>query len=182
MTRTLAVPLRFKPVCMVLAFGILGMRSGIADGVFALGNAKGGPTFGWAAGFSKGSADAATHALNECRGKYKCEVVATFHDQCFAISSNGTATQWKSNIGFGLAIEKDSATAAQEAISQCESMAGQGAAAARDPKVRLRGLSEIATNPPRMFLFGPGRREAAVGWHGLTTSKKFPCVGRNEFT
>ena len=110
MTRTLAVLLRLKPACMVLAFGILGMRSGIADGVLALGSAKGGPTFGWAAGFSKAGADA---ALNECRGKYKCEVVATFHDQCFAISSNGTATQWKSPIGFGLAIEKDSATAAQ---------------------------------------------------------------------
>jgi hypothetical protein len=91
---------------------ILGMRSGIADGVLALGSAKGGPTYGWAAGFSKASADA---ALNECRGKYKCEVFATFHDQCFAISSNGTATQWKSPIGFGLAIAKDS------------SMAGQGA-------------------------------------------------------
>ena len=102
----------------------LGMRSSIADGVLALGNAKGGPTFGWAAGFSKASADA---ALNECRGKYKCEVVATFHDQCFAISSNGTATKWTSPIGFGLAIEKDSATAAQEAIDQCKSMVGQGA-------------------------------------------------------
>ena len=89
--------------------------------------AKGGPTFGWAAGFSKGSADAATHALNECRGKYKCEVVATFHDQSFAISSNGTATKWTSPIGFGLAIEKDSATAAQEAIDQCKSMVGHGA-------------------------------------------------------
>jgi hypothetical protein len=102
----------------------LGMRSSIADGVLALGNANGGPTFGWAAGFSKASADA---ALNECRGKYKCGVVATFHDQCFAISSNGTSTKWTSPIGFGLAIEKDSATAAQEAIGQCESMAGQGA-------------------------------------------------------
>ena len=127
MTRILTVLLRLKPACMVLAFGILGMPSGIADGVLALGNSKGGPTFGWGAGFSKGSADAATHALNECRGKYKCEVVATFHDQCFAISSNGTATQSKLNIGFGLAIEKDSATAAQKAIGQCESMAGQGA-------------------------------------------------------
>src|SRR5262249_35415594 len=48
---------------------ILGMRSGIADGVLALGYAKGGPIYGWAAGFSKGSADASTHALNECRGK-----------------------------------------------------------------------------------------------------------------
>jgi len=88
MTRTLAVLLRLKPACMVLAFGILGMRSSIADGVLAFGNAKGGPTFGWAAGFSKGSADAATHALNECRSikKYNCEVFATFHDQCFAIS------------------------------------------------------------------------------------------------
>src|SRR5215472_16216255 len=81
---------------------ILGMRSGIADGVLALGYAKGGPIYGWAAGFSKDSADTATHALNECRGKYKCEVVATFHDQCFAISSNGTATKWASPIGFGL--------------------------------------------------------------------------------
>ena len=101
---------------------ILGMRSGIADGVLALGYAKGGPTFGWAAGFSKGSADAATHALNECRGKYKCEVAATFHDQCFAISSNGTDTKWTSLIVFGLAIAKDSATAAHEAIDQCQSM------------------------------------------------------------
>ena len=112
---------------VLLGATILGMRSGIADGVLALGNAKGGPIYGWAAGFSKGSADAATHALNECRGKYTCEVVATFHDQCFAISSNGTATKWTSPIGFGLAIEKDSATAAQEAIGQCQSMAGQGA-------------------------------------------------------
>ena len=112
---------------VLLGATILGMRSGIADGVLALGNAKGGPIYGWAAGFSKGSADAATHALNECRGKYKCEVVATFHDQCFAISSNGTATKWTSPIGFGLAIAKDSATAAQEAIGQCESMAGEGA-------------------------------------------------------
>jgi len=103
---------------------ILGMRSGIADGVLAFGNAKGGPIYGWAAGFSKRSADA---ALNECRGKYKCEVFATFHDQCFAISSNGTATKWTSLIGFGLAIAKDSATAAHEAIGQCESMAGEGA-------------------------------------------------------
>ena len=47
---------------------ILGMRSGIADGVLALGYAKGNPIYGWAAGFSKGSADAATHALNKCRG------------------------------------------------------------------------------------------------------------------
>jgi hypothetical protein len=93
MTRTLAVLLRLKPACMVLAFEILGMRSGIADGVLALGSAKGGPTFGWAAGFSKAGADG---ALNECRGKYKCEVVATFHDQCFAISSNGTSTKWTS--------------------------------------------------------------------------------------
>ena len=127
MTRTLAVLLRLMPACMVLAFGILGMRSSTADGVLALGYAKSGPTYGWAAGFSKGSADAATHALNECRGKYKCEVVAIFHDQCFAISSNGTTTKWASPIGFGLAIAKDSATAAQEAIDQCQSMAGQGA-------------------------------------------------------
>jgi hypothetical protein len=109
---------------VLLGATIQGMRSGIADGVLALGNAKGGPIYGWAAGFSKGSSDA---ALNECRGKYKCEVFATFHDQCFAISSNGTATQWKSPIGFGLAIAKDSTTAAKEAIGQCESMAGQGA-------------------------------------------------------
>jgi len=129
MTRTLAVLLRLMPACMVLAFGILGMRSSTADGVLALGYAKGGPTYGWAAGFSKGSADAGRHALNECRSikKYNCEVVSTFHDQCFAISSNGTATQWKSPIGFGLAIAKDSATAARDAIGQCESMAGQGA-------------------------------------------------------
>ena len=103
---------------------ILGMRSGIADGVLAFGNAKGGPIYGWDAGFSKRGADA---ALNECRGKYKCEVFATFHDQCFAISSNGTATKWTSLIGFGLAIAKDSATAAHEAIDQCQSMSGEGA-------------------------------------------------------
>ena len=109
---------------VLLGAMILGMRPGIADGVLALGNAKGGPTFGWAAGFSKRSADA---ALNECRGRYKCEVFATFHDQCFAISSNGTATKWASPIGFGLAIAKDSTTAAQEAIGQCESMAGEEA-------------------------------------------------------
>ena len=109
---------------VLLGATIVGIRSGIADGVLALGSAKGGPTYGWAAGFSKASADA---ALNECRGKYKCEVVGTFHDQCFAISSNGTATQWKSPIGFGLAIAKDSGTAAQEAIGQCRSMAGEGA-------------------------------------------------------
>ena len=112
---------------VLLGATIPGIRSGIADGVLALGNAKGGPIYGWAAGFSKGSADAATHALNECRGKYKCEVVATFHDQSFAISSNGTATKWTSPIGFGLAIAKDLATAAQEAIGQCQSTAGQGA-------------------------------------------------------
>jgi Domain of unknown function (DUF4189) len=111
---------------VLLGATILGIRSGIADGVLALGYAKGHPIYGWAAGFSKG-ADAATHALNECRGKYKCEVVATFHDQCFAISANGSATQWKSPIGFGLAIAKDSTTAAQAAIGQCESMAGEGA-------------------------------------------------------
>ena len=118
---------------------ILGMRSGIANGVLALGHPKVGPTFGWVAGFSKGSADAEKQALNECRGTNKynnqiqhpqesqrnCEVVATFHDQCFAISSNGSAT--KSPTGFGLAIAKDSATAAQEAIDQCQSMTGEGA-------------------------------------------------------
>jgi hypothetical protein len=119
---------------------ILGMRSGIANGVLALGHPKEGPIYGWVAGFSKGSADAQKQALNECRGgnKYNnqilhpqesqrnCGVVATFHDQCFAISSNGTATKWTSPIGFGLAIAKDSATAAQEAIDQCQSMTGQG--------------------------------------------------------
>ena len=109
---------------VLLGATIPGIRSGIADGVLALGNAKGGPIYGWAAGFSKRSADA---ALNECRGKYKCEVFATFHDQCFAISSNGTATKWTSLIGFGLAIAKDSATAAHEAIDQCQSMSGEGA-------------------------------------------------------
>jgi hypothetical protein len=61
------------------------------------------------------------------RGDDSGDIAATFHDQCFAVSSNGSATQWKSPIGFGLAIAKDSATAAQEAIGQCESMAGQGA-------------------------------------------------------
>jgi len=121
---------------------ILGMRSGIADGVLALGYTKWGPTFGWVAGFSKGSADAETQALNECRGinKYNnqiphpqesqrnCGIAATVHDQCFAISSNGTATtKYTSPIGFGLVIAKDSATAAKEAIDQCQSMAGQGA-------------------------------------------------------
>jgi len=45
MTRTLAVLLRLKPACMVLAFGILGMRSSIADGVLAFGNGKGRPHF-----------------------------------------------------------------------------------------------------------------------------------------
>jgi hypothetical protein len=49
MTRTLAVLLRFKQTSMVLTFGILGMRSSIADGVLALGYAKYGPTYGWAA-------------------------------------------------------------------------------------------------------------------------------------
>jgi len=120
---------------------ILGMCSGIADGVLALGHAKVGPTFGWVAGFSKGSADGEKQALNECRGTNKynnqiqhpqesqrnCEVVATFHDKCFAISSNGTATKWTAPIGFGLAIAKDSATAAKEAIDQCQSMTGEGA-------------------------------------------------------
>jgi hypothetical protein len=38
MKQTLAMLLRLKPACMVLAFGILGMRSSIADGVLALGN------------------------------------------------------------------------------------------------------------------------------------------------
>jgi hypothetical protein len=52
---------------VLLGATILGMRSGIADGVLALGYAKGHPIYGWAAGFSKG-ADAATHALKECRG------------------------------------------------------------------------------------------------------------------
>jgi hypothetical protein len=121
---------------------ILGMRSVIADGVLALGYTKWGPTFGWVAGFSKGSADDKTQALNECRGTNKynnetrhtqesqrnCGVAATVHDQCFAISSNGTATtKYTSPIGFGLALAKDSATAAREAIDQCQSMAGQGA-------------------------------------------------------
>ena len=121
---------------------ILEMRSGIADGVLALGYPKNvGPTYGWVAGFSKGSADVEKQALNECRGinKYNnqirhpqesqrnCGVVATFHDQCFAISSNGTATKWTSPIGFGLAIAKDSATAAKEAIDQCQSMTAQEA-------------------------------------------------------
>jgi hypothetical protein len=125
---------------VLLGATILGMRSGIADGVLALGIAKGGPIYGWVAGFSKDSTDAETQALNECRGinKYNnqkrqnpresqrnCGVAATFHDQCFAISSNGSAT--KSPTGFGLAIAKDSATAAQEAIGQCQSTAGQGA-------------------------------------------------------
>ena len=41
---------------VLLGAAILGMRSGIADGVLAFGNAKGGPIYGWAAGFSKGSA------------------------------------------------------------------------------------------------------------------------------
>jgi hypothetical protein len=116
---------------------ILGMRSGRADGVLALGYPKGGPTYGWVAGFAKDSVDAETQALNECRNNHirqnpqesqrNCGVVATLHDQCFAISSNGSASQWKSPAGFGMAIAKDSATAAQEAIGQCQSMAGQEA-------------------------------------------------------
>ncbi len=141
MTRTLAVLLRLKPACMVLAFGILGMRSGIAHGVLALGSAKGGPTFGWAAGFSKAGADA---ALNECRGKYKCEVVATFHDQCFAISSNGTSTE-----GFG-----DGSAGGHWSMRV---HGGARSAAVRGPKVRLRGLSEIATNPKRLICEQLGR-------------------------
>ena len=43
---------------VLLGATILGMRSGIADGVLALGYAKGNPIYGWAAGFSKGSAEA----------------------------------------------------------------------------------------------------------------------------
>ena len=38
---------------VLLGATILGMRSGIADGVLALGNAKGGPIYGWAPGFRK---------------------------------------------------------------------------------------------------------------------------------
>jgi hypothetical protein len=131
---------------VLLGATILGLRSGIANGVLALGYAKAGPIYGWAAGFSKGSADAATYALNDCRGKYNCAVAATFHDKCFAISSNGTATQWKSNIGFGLAIEKDSATAAQEAIGQCQSMAGQEA----PPCVIRKSDCEVQRNSDQM--------------------------------
>ena len=116
----------------LLGTTILGMRSGIADGVLAFGNAKGGPIYGWAAGFSKGSADAATHALNECRGKYKCEVVATFHDQCFAISSNRTATKWTSPIGYGLAIAKDGSAGGHRSMRV---HGGRRSAAMRDPKV-----------------------------------------------
>ena len=138
---------------VLLGATILGMRSGIADGVLAFGNAKGGPTFGWAAGFSKGSADAATHALNECRNikKYNCEVFATFHDQCFAISSNGTATQWNSPIGFWLVDCEGFGHSSAGGHRSMRVHGGRRSAAMRDPKVRLRGLSEIATNAPRAF-------------------------------
>jgi hypothetical protein len=46
---------------VLLGATILGMRSGIADGVLALGYAKGGPIYGWAAGFSKDSAPEHMH-------------------------------------------------------------------------------------------------------------------------
>jgi hypothetical protein len=53
MTRTLAVLLRLMPACMVLAFGILGMRSSTADGVLALGHPKGAQPMGGSPGFRK---------------------------------------------------------------------------------------------------------------------------------
>ena len=71
---------------VLLGATIAGMRSGIADGVLALGSAKGGPTFGWVAGFSKASADA---ALNECRGKYKCEVTSRFVGRQLTANNSG---------------------------------------------------------------------------------------------
>jgi hypothetical protein len=52
------------------------MHSGIADGVLELGYPKGGPTYGWVAGFWKGGGAAETQALNECRGinKYNNQI------------------------------------------------------------------------------------------------------------
>jgi hypothetical protein len=121
---------------VALAATVLKAHPGAAEMVVAIGFSQGGPTKGWVYGQSSG-ADAATVALNICRGIDKtnnviptnpsaaqknCGIVATLSNHCFAISSNGTQTT--SPTGFSWAVAPDSIAANRQALANCQIMKG----------------------------------------------------------
>lgn len=113
------------------------LRTASADGVLAFGIPDGDPENGWVFGHASGD-DAARIAMRYCRGLEKenndippnasaaqkaCEVVATYHDKCWAISSNGSHSQ--AATGLGWSINADANEAARLANEKCRSMAGK---------------------------------------------------------
>jgi hypothetical protein len=121
---------------IALAATVFEAHPGAAELVVAIGVSPGGPTKGWVYGQSS-AADAATVALNICRGIDKtnnvipdnpsasqknCGIVATLSNQSFAISSNGTQTT--SPTGFGWAVALDSIAANRQALAGCQTMKG----------------------------------------------------------
>ena len=120
---------------VVFGCTVLWAQPGGAEEVVAVGLPQGNPSNGFVYGYSTD----ATKALRYCRGIIKennaipanaskaqkaCKVVATFHDQCFAVAMNGG--QYKPSTGVGWAVAANSSTAKDQAIAMCAAMTRPG--------------------------------------------------------
>ncbi len=125
------------PLVVIFALSCLLPMTASADGVLAFGVPDGDPENGWVFGHATGN-DAPRIAMRYCRGLEKenndippdaskaqkaCEVVATYHDKCWAISSNGSHTE--AATGLGWSINADPKESARLATEKCRSMAGK---------------------------------------------------------
>jgi Domain of unknown function (DUF4189) len=129
---------------VLFAGTIVGAQPGAAEAILAIGIPPNITQQGYVYGYAFG-ADAATTALNICRGtklppgvvmpenapeaKRRCTVAGSFADQCFAIAVD-VPNLAPGATGVGWAIAADSLTAERQALAGCQVTAGPGRRAA----------------------------------------------------
>jgi hypothetical protein len=119
---------------------IFGAHAARAEGALAVGLPAGGLSHGAVYGWATGDDDQAK-ALKTCQGimtenniipnnaseaQRACKLVATFNDQCVAVSVNGDQVRAATGIGWAFAADLEKAKA--QAIALCRKMAGPGKA------------------------------------------------------
>jgi len=131
-----------KIVVFALLAALASTNVAVAEGALAIGIPEGNPAKGFKWDAYVSTPDAATKAMDDCRkarnprAAAACKLIATFNDQCVAITSNGEPTAPVTAAGW--AIENDRVTAVNRALAQCEAMRK-----GRGPSCRLDGPDSL---------------------------------------
>jgi len=122
---------RYVAIAAMVLTAMANTSPSIADGALAVGLPADVVHYGFASGFRLNAPDMATARTGAIQGCQKsvgasdaakklCKVIATFHNQCFAIAidpKNGTP-----GVGWSIAENQDMAD--KQAIAQCRTTAG----------------------------------------------------------